>query len=268
MSEALPDPSEAETARLRARVAELEGRLARMPGLLRQLKFESLGVLAAGAAHAYNNLLTGVLGYGDLAAAEPLTVAARYYLHESMASARRAAELTQQVLTCAGKAPVAPAPVLVGELVKAMGPALRPVAGLKATLTFDCPTPEPSVEADADQLRQVVAQLTANAGEALVGGEGTIALRTRVCQLGHPGEGGELPSGRYVCLEVADTGSGMSEETLAKAFDPFFTTRFPGRGLGLAAVYGIVHAHRGLVRASSTPGRGSTFEVLLPVRGS
>jgi signal transduction histidine kinase len=134
---------------------------------------------------------------------------------------------------------------------------------LRAELTPDIP----DVEADEAQIQQLILNLVINAGEAIPG-SGAITIRTGT---GHLAEAqaieechAELSSGDYVVIEVADTGSGMDAETRSRIFDPFFSTKFTGRGLGLAAVAGIARSHGGAVQVSSEPGRGSTFRVLLP----
>jgi CheY-like chemotaxis protein len=126
--------------------------------------------------------------------------------------------------------------------------------------------------ADATQIRQVVMNLITNAAEAIGAGSGTITLRTgeiraRRSHFRHSYPGDPLPAGLYVYLDVADTGSGMDDETIARIFDPFFTTKFTGRGLGLAAVLGIVRGHRGALKVASQPGKGTTFRLLFPASG-
>ena len=128
----------------------------------------------------------------------------------------------------------------------------------------------PAVLADEAHVRQVVTSLIINAGEAVGDGPGLIRVRTEEVCLSQPGEesSGSRPGlapGRYVAIRVSDTGCGMTESVKARVFDPFFSTKFVGRGLGLAAVHGIVKAHRGAVEVESHPGRGTEFTVLLPV---
>ena len=241
--------------------------------------FESLGVLAGGIAHEFNNLLTSLIGYTDLARAELSTESpAHGYLAEVLTAGRRAAELTQQILAYAGKGRFVLQPVDLAELVRQMSPLLSAIASRKTTLMANL-SPVPAVEGDLSQLRQIILHLVRNASEALGEQEGTITVRTGMLDLegpglevppgwvspGHPADfqGGQR-HGRYTLLEVIDTGEGMDEATLARIFEPFFTTRFTGRGLGLAAVLGIVRGHGGLVRVTSAPDEGSCFQVLLP----
>ncbi|MHC4718760.1 MAG: ATP-binding protein [Planctomycetota bacterium] len=138
----------------------------------------------------------------------------------------------------------------------------------KVELKRDLAENLPAVEADATQMRQVLMNLITNASEAIGDHSGTITIRTHVAEIGpedtKDAQLNVLAEGRYVCLEVSDTGCGMDDETEARVFDPFFTTKFTGRGLGLAAVLGIVRGHRGAVKIISEPGKGTTFRILLP----
>jgi PAS domain S-box-containing protein len=231
-------------------------------------KLESLGILAGGIAHDFNNLLTVMLGYASLAALHlPGDSPARPMLAEIENAARQAADLTQQMLAYSGRGKVVTELLSLDELVGEMDPLLQTVVSKKADFRLDL---EPAaIEGDAAQVRQVVLNLVTNASEALAGQPGTVTVRTGTRALDadalhSPYLQQDLPPGSYALLEVSDSGCGMSEETLGKIFDPFFTTKFTGRGLGLAAVLGIVRSHRGTLRVASTPGRGTTFQVFLP----
>jgi PAS domain S-box-containing protein len=234
-------------------------------------KLESLGMLAGGIAHDFNNLLTAILGYADLALLElPPDSPARRSIEQVVGGARRAAELTNQMLAYAGKSRSVFKPENLSDLVRNMLELLRVSISKKAQLQCDLAAALPPIEADAAQLRQVIMNLIINASDALEDRDGTIAVRTQMGRWNGtitPGiyRSQELPPGDYVILEVIDTGCGMSPETLARIFDPFFTTKFTGRGLGLAAVLGIVHGHHGAIQVSSAPGRGTTFRVSFPV---
>jgi PAS domain S-box-containing protein len=218
---------------------------------------ESLGVLAGGIAHEFNNLLTTILGYTDLARADLASESAPTYLGEVLTASQRAAELTQQILAYAGKGRSVMSPVSLGELVAQMAPLLTAAVSRKARLVLETGSGGPLVEGDTAQLRQVILELVSNASESLDQGEGTIEVRITT-------EPTDEPPKERVCLEVSDTGTGMSESIRARVFEPFFSTRFAGRGLGLAAALGIIRGHGGEIRVESEPGRGSRFRVLLP----
>jgi signal transduction histidine kinase len=238
--------------------------------VLQSQKLESLGVLAGGIAHDFNNLLTPILGYTSrvLREAEPDSVT-----HRSVAQIRnaalRAAELTGQLLTYAGGTRSVAKTFNLSELVREMGSLLETATSRKAQLHYDLVEDLPAIEADSSQIRQVVMNLISNASDSIGESPGTITVRTGTIEadlhyLSRTHLGREAPEGSYVFLEVSDTGCGMDGETQAKIFDPFFTTKRAGRGLGLAALLGIVRAHRGALRVESTPGSGSVFQVLLP----
>jgi PAS domain S-box-containing protein len=233
-------------------------------------KMESLGVLAGGIAHDFNNLLTSILGYTELVENDlSPTAPARAYLREVAVAGRRAAELTQQILFYAGKASCVFQPVNLTKLIQEMDRLLVTVVSRKAMLRFDCAAEMPCIQGDPAQLRQVVLNLITNASEALGDRPGVITVRTGARRLEQTvacatRPNVDLPPGAYACLEVTDTGCGMTQETRERIFDPFFTTKFPGRGLGLAAGLGIVRSHQGHLRVTSAPEQGSTFEVLFP----
>jgi signal transduction histidine kinase len=238
--------------------------------LLEQQKQEALGVLATGVAHAFNNILTGVLGYTELAARdlEPDSMA-RDFLEEVTRAARRGAELTAQLLLHAGKGRFTLKEVNLSTVVQDMARQLLAAVPSKAVLRFESPGGCPLIMGDVESMRQLLSQLVTNAGEALGGRSGKITVRTAVRDVASaanpsPNSDCGIPAGRYVSLSVIDTGSGMNEATLSRIFEPFFTTRFIGRGLGLSAVRGIVQGHRGFIQVESKPGKGSTFEILFP----
>lgn len=234
-------------------------------------KLESLGVLAGGIAHDFNNLLSVVLGNASLArleAAETPANAAR--LDSIVTAANRAAELCRQLLAYAGKGSYSIVRLNLNELITETTRLLELSISKQAKLEFALAPALPTIEADASQLRQIVMNLVINASDAL--GEhnaGTIRLATSVVRFplrgGEVGPTTELTPGDYVCMEVSDTGCGMSPEVIGRIFDPFFSTKFTGRGLGLAAVLGIVRTHNGGLRVFSTPGKGSMFRIYLPV---
>ena len=241
--------------------------------LLHAQKLESLAVLAGGIAHDFNNLLLGVVGNADLVLMElPTDHAARELVEQIAQSGLRAADLCRQLLAFSGQAKILERPVDCSQLVQELAPLMHISLG-GARLRLDLAPDLPTVSADATQLRQVVINLVTNATEAQVDDTDTVTIVTRTHDtrrepLLNPATGRPLPSGLYVAIEVHDEGTGMSEEQLARIFEPFFTTKFMGRGLGLAAVQGIVRAHHGTVTVRSAPGKGASFTIYLPGEGT
>jgi PAS domain S-box-containing protein len=235
-------------------------------------RVESLGMLAGGIAHDFNNLLTAILGNADIALA---TLAGdsevRPLLGQIQTAAVHAAELTRQMLAYAGRGRFATRRVDVSATVREMSQLLAASVPKGVELAFDLADALPVVEADPAQVRQVIMNLVLNAAEASVGGTGRVAVRTAAD--GKAAAGSDIVLGAFaagresVMIEVADNGGGMDRETLKRIFDPFFTTKFTGRGLGLAAVQGIVLRHGGALSVSSLPGTGSVFRVFLPAAG-
>ncbi|MDP9149019.1 MAG: PAS domain-containing protein [Myxococcota bacterium] len=240
--------------------------------MLHAQKLESLGVLAGGIAHDFNNLLVAVLGNADLLRTTTHGAEALGHLQSLDRAAYRARDLCRQLLAYSGRGRFVVQAVDISELARETTQLFALSVSKAASLELLLDDALPSVQADATQLRQVLMNLVTNASEALVDGVGAIRLRTRCAAL-RPGavreEGavGGLPAGTYVVLEVEDTGSGMDARTRARIFEPFFTTKFTGRGLGLAAVLGIVRGHGGAVQVESEVGKGSLFRVFLPAAG-
>jgi PAS domain S-box-containing protein len=233
-------------------------------------KMEAIGLLAGGVAHDFNNLLVGVIGNASLAQEMlPPNSGALPLLERIVRTGEQAAYLTRQLLAYAGKGQIVMEPVDLSQLVREAADLIRSSIPNKITLHLDLADELPAVRADHGQINQIFMNLAINASEAIGSGPGMISIRTMIRDLDQGSltglAGAELRPGMHVCLEVADNGSGMDEETRAKVFDPFFTTKFLGRGLGLAAVAGIVRSHGGGIRVQSEPGRGSLFTVLLPV---
>ncbi|HJL19848.1 MAG TPA: ATP-binding protein [Sandaracinaceae bacterium LLY-WYZ-13_1] len=232
-------------------------------------RLESLGVLAGGIAHDFNNLLMAILGNAeltllDLSEGSP----AREHVEQITQASRRASELTQQILAYAGRARIEAHPLRFGDLVSGMTELLAAVLPKNARFALSEAPDVPPVRADAGQVRQVVLNLLTNAAESLDGAPGTLAVRIDVESHATPPEGrfapGAASPGRYVVLEVSDTGRGIPEEAQTRVFEPFYTTKEMGRGLGLSVVAGIVRAHGGVLQLRSEPGAGSTFRLLWP----
>jgi PAS domain S-box-containing protein len=239
--------------------------------VMQSQKLESLGVLAGGIAHDFNNLLTSILGNADLASSELSTTnPARPYLDDIEQVARRAADLCKQMLAYSGKGRFVVLPISLNDVVREMGHLLSVSISKKVVIKYNFFADLPSVMADATQMRQIVMNLITNASEAIGEASGVVTLSTGVMDCDEHylasvvDDRSTHPVGQYVYLEVSDTGCGMDQETLGRIFDPFFTTKFTGRGLGLAAVLGIVRGHNGALRVYSEKGRGTTFKILLP----
>ncbi|MBO9381236.1 MAG: PAS domain-containing protein [Roseiflexus sp.] len=233
-------------------------------------KLESLGVLASGVAHDFNNLLTAILGNLDLAL---LTLSrndpAAQPIRNAMLATRYAAGLTRQLLAYAGKGNYQVSDVNLTEIVQGMAAMLRVSVGKQARLELHLAPNLPVFQADPSHIQQIVLNLILNAAESLPSGEGTITVRTDVCDcdeafLKRNRINNQAPPGRYLLLEVADTGCGMDERTQRRMFDPFFTTKSVGRGLGMSAILGIVRRHHGAIIVDSAPGCGTTITVLFP----
>jgi len=232
-------------------------------------RLESLGVLAAGVGHDFNNLLTVVLGNAAEALEElPPESTAAELVQQLMVAARRAGELTRKLMACAGGGQVEVRPIPLADMTRELADLLQVSLGPRRLLRVEVEGPEPRPLADPTQVRQVITNLVLNAAEAMADRPGTIVLRVRGACLDAAGlVDGLVPEagpGDYAVLEVADDGPGMSEATRARIFEPFFTTKPTGRGLGLASVMGIVRAHGGAIQVESTEGCGTTFRILLP----
>ena len=233
-------------------------------------KMHSLGVLAGGIAHDFNNMLCGMLGGAELALMDGgVTFQVREHLQHVKKTAQQATELCRQLLAYSGKGRFVVETVELAKVVQEMVHLLEVSISKKAVLRIEEAAGSPPVEADISQLRQIVLNLVINASEALEDRSGTIRISTGAmeCDASYLAdtwldEG--LPGGCYAFLEVSDTGQGMDLETRARIFDPFFSTKFAGRGLGLAATLGIVRGHRGAIKLYTEPGSGTTFKVLLP----
>ena len=234
-------------------------------------KLESLGLLAGGIAHDFNNLLTGIMGNASLGLTELGDSAqSRQYFREILNASQRAADLTRQMLAYAGKGRFVFDRIDLSQMVREIEPLIRTSIPKMVAVQLDLEPGIPAIEGDPGQIQQLVMNLIINGAEAIGEGKpGTVIVRTDKRELNAEEIQREFPtdhmaSGTYVAIEVRDTGAGMDEATRARIFDPFFTTKFRGRGLGLAAVSGIVRSHKGGIRVYSRPGRGSSFLVLLP----
>jgi PAS domain S-box-containing protein len=251
--------SDAERSELAARLRDAE-------------RLESLGLLAGGVAHDFNNILVGVMANADLLleTTADLAPAVQEGLVTIKHAARRAADLTRQLLVYAGRGLVTLAPVSLDRLIEESVRLLRARVRANVELCAELRAADRWIRADAGQVQQVVGNLVTNALEAIGENAGRVLVRTRLEQLDaqalarFPHVKRARP-GSFVVLEVEDTGMGIEAAHLSRIFEPFFTSKFTGRGLGLASVLGIVRSHRGALRVRSVPGQGSSFEIAWPL---
>jgi signal transduction histidine kinase/CheY-like chemotaxis protein len=265
---------EARTQQLSKLNAELQLEMAeraRTEVALRQKqKLESIGLLAGGVAHDFNNLLTSILSQSSLALRRLAPEqAARQHVEKAIQSTQQAADLTRQLLAYAGKATFQVEPVDLNQLIQANSGLFETVLRGNATLHVSLQTNLPAVAADRGQLQQVLMNLIINASEAIEHEHGKITLKTYTVDLQSENDPtafvGIPPSpGAYVCLAVTDNGVGMDATILEKIFDPFFSTKARGHGLGLSAVLGVVQALHGGLQVQSAPQSGTVFCVYLP----
>ena len=243
--------------------------------LLNAAKLESLGILAGGIAHDFNNLLTGIMGNTSLVLDDlPPDSTAIQYLQEVVQASETAARLTRQMLAYAGKGQFVLEQVDVSRVVRDTLPLIESSLPRLVRLELELAENLPAVEADPGQIQQLVMNLVINAAEAAGSGSGgLVTIWTSLETLDDAGTaailtGFPVQPGRYVMLRVQDNGCGMDEDTKNRIFDPFFSTKFTGRGLGLAAVSGIVRSHHGGISLASEVGAGSDFRVYLRVNTS
>lgn len=251
-------------------VRDISQRIAMEQKMQHVQKLESLGVLAGGIAHDFNNILMAILGNAELALEKKGTSQAQSEnLKAIISAAHKASALCRQMLAYSGRGKFLITDIDLNELLQDIHNMLKMSINKKAVLNFNL-SPEPvMIKADPSQIQQVIMNLIINASEALEDRRGTVTISTGFCQLDTAEidsyiSGEVLSPGRYSCLEISDNGCGMSEETKARIFEPFFTTKFTGRGLGMAAVLGIIRGHRGAIRIKSSPGRGTIVKIILP----
>jgi len=235
-------------------------------------KLESIGTLAGGIAHDFNNLLNAILGQSTLAMNKISNEnPAKDHIEKSIRAAERAADLTRHLLAYSGKGKFVTEEMDLNRLVKENIQILEVSVPKTGQLMFELGVPSPHIQGDIGQIQQVIMNLIINAGEAIAPNPGFITVQTgRLTLTENDAEywkytNAPLKPGEYAMLRVTDTGHGIKPDVLLRIFDPFFTTKFTGRGLGLAAVLGIVRGHHGGLRIESKEGKGTTFEVVFPV---
>ncbi len=233
-------------------------------------KMESLGIVAGGVAHDFNNLLMGILGNAEMALNRLHSDSpAKGNIERIETLGQQAAKLTKQMLDYSGKGQILSESVDLSAMISEMAVFLESSVSKKATLQFELSDDIPVIKGDPGQFRQIIMNIVTNASESLgdEGGRITITTGLKYCDLEYLTQTylyEDQGDGDYVFLEVTDTGSGMKPEILEKIFDPFFSTKFTGRGLGLAAVLGIVRGQKGAIKVESDVRRGSIFTVLFP----
>ena len=232
-------------------------------------KLESLGVLSGGIAHDFNNILAIIMGNCSLAKLHEEN--ACKYIPQIEKASERAAELCRQMLAYAGKVQFVLANINFRSLVGEMVDMLKKTIPQNVEIKLNFPPEIPLIQGDTSQLNQVVMNLIINASEAIgiEPGEIRVSLSETMINDRHSEKdynGKSIPTGSYVCLEVADKGCGMDEETKWRIFEPFYTTKFSGRGLGMSAVLGIINSHKGALQLYSQLGQGTTFKVYLPAQ--
>ncbi|HOJ33256.1 MAG TPA: PAS domain S-box protein [Candidatus Hydrogenedentes bacterium] len=233
-------------------------------------RLESLGVLAGGVAHEFNNILMGVLCNASLIEKQlPPNSPVLSYVERVIAAAERAAKLSKEMLTFTGKSPVQHKKLELSKVITEIRELLEASISKKAELNVNAHAEPVHVMADENQLREVVFHLVVNASDALQDKSGEIEITMGIKDVTEEDLEGAFfmdkpKPGRYAYLEVRDTGVGITPENMSRLFEPFFTTKFVGRGVGLAAVMGIVRSHKGFIKVVSATGHGATFTVYLP----
>ena len=238
--------------------------------LLHSQKLESLVVLAGGIAHDFNNLLMAILGNLDLALMEispdsPIKPS----IEEAMTASKRAADLTQQMLAYSGKGHFVISEIDLTSLVEENASIFRASLSKTVTLNLRLEKNLPLIKADIGQIQQVVMNLITNASDAIGDKPGVATISTGVMDcdeeyLSNSRVDEKPKPGKFIFIEVSDTGIGMTNETIQRLFDPFFTTKFTGRGLGMSAVLGIIRGHNGAIMVYSEPAQGTTIKALFP----
>ena len=247
-----------------------EERLLLEQQFLHAQKLESLGIMAGGIAHDFNNLLQSILGNLELADQTiPRNTDPHNYITRALNSGQAAVHLTSLMLAYVGKGFLAKKDLDLNELVRVNADMLKTTVGSAVSLELSLSQESPTILADEAQIQQVIMNLLTNAAESIEGQPSFIRLTTGIQNCDHASLADSLldkkpEPGRYVFLEISDTGCGMGAETMKRLFDPFFTTKFTGRGLGMSAVMGIMKSHNGALFVQSAPGKGTTFRALFP----
>lgn len=236
-------------------------------------KLESLGILAGGIAHDFNNILMIILGNADIAITEiQHDIRAKKNINKIQEAGQRLAELTGQMLAYSGQGKFLSEITNINDLIRGLEPLLKSSVSKKSILKINLTKYLPAIDADSAQIRQIIMNLVINASEAIGDKSGEIHIKSETKECNNDfvkklSPDNHLTTGKYIMLEVRDTGCGMTSKQAGKIFDPFYTSKFQGRGLGLSAVHGIIQSHKGMISVSSIEGSGSTFRVYLPILG-
>jgi signal transduction histidine kinase len=234
-------------------------------------RLESLAVLAGGVAHDFNNLLVSILGNAGLALMDlPAESPVRLLVENIETASRQASELTNQMLAYSGRGRFQVVLIDLSKMVSEMNHLLDLSKDRNVVLRLDLGDPGPVIKADATQIRQIVMNLITNAADAIGHRSGLITIRTGMTQATKDYfvgmvYGDDVKPGHYGFIEVSDTGVGMDDDQVSKMFDPYYSTKHDGHGLGLAAMLGIVQGHNGAIQVYSELGKGTTIKVLLPI---
>jgi signal transduction histidine kinase len=232
-------------------------------------KLEAVGQLTGGIAHDFNNLLTVISGNLQLLEADLPESERQEVIDSALRAVDRGSDLTRRLLAFARRQPLQPRPVVPQPLLEELGHMLRRTLGEAVSVEIDCPPKIPDVYADPNELDTALINLALNARDAMPRG-GCLAIAARVVAVGADDKIWQVPPGRYVCLEISDTGTGMSPDVRSHALEPFFTTKEAGKGsgLGLSMVYGFVTQSGGAMALDSRLGYGTRVKLLLPVATS
>ncbi|MDA3863978.1 MAG: PAS domain-containing protein [Deltaproteobacteria bacterium] len=237
-------------------------------------KLESLGLLAGGIAHDFNNLLVGVLGFADMISVEtPENTSVNEYSQEIKKAAFQAAQLCRQMLAYAGRGKFQQKTIYLNKLIRDLKNLLQTSLSKNTKTIYQLSPEKLVIKGDMSQINQVLMNLIINGSESLENKSGVLIVETGIINISHPQKmknncEDTIDSGIYVYLEISDNGCGMNKETRERIFEPFFTTKFAGRGLGMAAVRGIVKGHKGGISIYSEEGKGTTIKVLLPLHNN
>jgi PAS domain S-box-containing protein len=234
-------------------------------------KMESFGMLAGGIAHDFNNLLTGIMGNVDAVLMDvPKDSKTYQYVKDIESAGDRATGLCRQMLAYSGGSEIETTIFSLSDVLNDMAQLMSASISKKIEIRKEFAAEIPNIEADITQIRQIIMNLIINAAEIIGDKTGVITISTGVAECDEhcfddDSFSGKPKAGTYVYYKITDTGGGMSDDTIKKVFDPFFSTKFTGRGLGLAAVLGIVNSHKGSIRIKSEIGKGTTFTCLFPM---